>query len=51
MAKRNYVDGDSCFLFAIPAYASHIFSAGNGLAGEITVPPNSLEFWNCTGNQ
>lgn len=49
MAKRNCVVGNTCYLYAIPAYASNIYSAGNGLAGEITVPPSSLDFWNCTG--
>lgn len=52
MAGKNCVKGESCYLFSIPAYASHIYHSknGKGLAGEITVPPTSLEFWNYTGH-
>lgn len=45
---KNYVDEKVCVLTKIPAYASNIYSSGNGLAGELTVPPTSLSFWNCT---
>lgn len=49
--SKNVLDGNSLYLRSIPAYASNIAKTRGGLGGEITVPPNSLEFWNCTGNQ
>jgi 5-methylcytosine-specific restriction protein A len=50
--SKNKLKDNSLLLKAIPKYPSNIVvKRGSGLGGELTVPSNTLAFWNDTGRK